>query len=93
LVLACVRDAPESRPDHAVGTASAIGCDDTVLGQGEVEGSALGMLLFVGAQQMAKLIVWFTFSDGGWWCHNKYPMHKFVVVQVVTLFGSVEFLG
>jgi hypothetical protein len=42
---------------------------------------------------MAELIVWFAFSDGGWWCHDKYPVYKFVVVQLVTLLDSVEFLG
>jgi len=93
LVLSCVGDPPEPCPYHAVGAASAIGRADEVLGQGEVEGVSLRMLFFVRAQQMAELIVWFAFSDGGWWCHDKYPVYKFVVVQLVTLLDSVEFLG
>src|SRR5262249_40150625 len=93
LVLACVGEPPEASPDHAVGAASAIGCADEVLRYGEVEGGSLGMMIFVRQQQMTELIIWSTFSDSGWWCHDEYPMHKFVVVQLITLFNRVEFLG
>jgi len=50
-------------------------------------------MVFVRAQQMTELIVWFAFSDSGRWCHDKYCMHKFVVVQLIALFDRVEFLG
>jgi hypothetical protein len=42
---------------------------------------------------MTELIIWSAFSDSGWWCHDEYPVHKFVVVQLVTFFDRVEFLG
>jgi hypothetical protein len=42
---------------------------------------------------MAKLIVWFAFSNRGWWRHDKYSVYEFVVIQLVTLLDRVEFLG